>query len=362
MPTTQPRGGQILDGTIDLVADTIGTLPASKGGTGNATNALNNVLLGNGTGALQAVAGIASGHVLTWNGTTWVSQVAAGGGGPVTKQDFTDQVTAPTTPAAGTTSLFSMSRAGRGILKWKNSAGEDYAIQATLASQVMQIWTPNAVTAGDWWGNNGGAGAGTYAFPAPASTNFLASIIGGTYANVVTTVNQVLGINQTTNTVWRGNATGLGGFNFFCRFGLSTWTAGSRLFVGLATANTVISANPSASLNIAGFGIDAGDTAITFMTNDGTGVAVKTAIAGQPALATNNAYDVYMYAPPFGGSIGYRIENAATQALIAEGTITVDLPLNTVFMGLRVMASNAAVATVAAINLKVAKVYCETDV
>lgn len=76
MPTTQPRGGQILDNTVKLDTpnqDITGVLPAANGGTGNATNALNSVLLGNGTGALQTVAPGTTGNVLKSNGTTWQS-------------------------------------------------------------------------------------------------------------------------------------------------------------------------------------------------------------------------------------------------------------------------------------------------
>lgn len=50
-----------------------GTLPVANGGTGATTFTANNVLLGNGTSALQAVAPGASGNILTSNGTTWTS-------------------------------------------------------------------------------------------------------------------------------------------------------------------------------------------------------------------------------------------------------------------------------------------------
>lgn len=80
MPVTTVRGQQITDASVSLTVDVTGTLPAGNGGTGNATNALNNVLLGNGTGALQAVAPGASGNVLSSNGTTWSSTTPVGGG------------------------------------------------------------------------------------------------------------------------------------------------------------------------------------------------------------------------------------------------------------------------------------------
>jgi hypothetical protein len=50
-----------------------GTLNVANGGTGAATLAANNVLLGNGTSALQAIAPSTTGNVLTSNGTTWSS-------------------------------------------------------------------------------------------------------------------------------------------------------------------------------------------------------------------------------------------------------------------------------------------------
>ena len=49
-------------------------LPVSSGGTGTDDLTLNNVLLGNGTNALQVVAPGTSGNVLTSDGTTWESQ------------------------------------------------------------------------------------------------------------------------------------------------------------------------------------------------------------------------------------------------------------------------------------------------
>jgi hypothetical protein len=59
---------------------TAGTLAVAQGGTGAATLTANNVLLGNGTSALQAVAPGSNGNILTSNGSTWVSSAPAAGG------------------------------------------------------------------------------------------------------------------------------------------------------------------------------------------------------------------------------------------------------------------------------------------
>jgi len=62
-----------------LSNDRLGTVSVAKGGTGATTLTANNVLLGNGTSALQAVAPGSSGNVLTSNGTTWTSSAPSGG-------------------------------------------------------------------------------------------------------------------------------------------------------------------------------------------------------------------------------------------------------------------------------------------
>ena len=59
--------------TLDLT----GTVTVTNGGTGAATLTANNVLLGNGTSAVQFVAPGTIGNLLTSNGSSWVSQVTA---------------------------------------------------------------------------------------------------------------------------------------------------------------------------------------------------------------------------------------------------------------------------------------------
>lgn len=65
--------------TTGNAANVTGVVAVANGGTGATTLTANNVLLGNGTSALQAVAPGASGNVLTSNGTTWTSSAPSGG-------------------------------------------------------------------------------------------------------------------------------------------------------------------------------------------------------------------------------------------------------------------------------------------
>jgi len=62
---------------VSLTTAVTGTLPVANGGTGAVSLTANNVLLGNGTSALQAVAPGTSGNVLVSNGTTWTSSALA---------------------------------------------------------------------------------------------------------------------------------------------------------------------------------------------------------------------------------------------------------------------------------------------
>lgn len=70
-------GGPITSsGTVTLA----GTLNVANGGTGATSLTANNVILGNGTSAVQVVAPSTAGNVLTSNGTTWQSTAPAASG------------------------------------------------------------------------------------------------------------------------------------------------------------------------------------------------------------------------------------------------------------------------------------------
>lgn len=74
--TVTTSGNLTLGGTlsgVDLTTQVTGTLPVANGGTGATSLTANNVILGNGTSAVQEVAPGTTGNVLTSDGTTWTS-------------------------------------------------------------------------------------------------------------------------------------------------------------------------------------------------------------------------------------------------------------------------------------------------
>ena len=270
--------------------------------------------------------------------------------------------TEPSTPVADTLRLYAKTIAGRSMLKVLAPSGMNYQLQPAIFANTVVWWTPTGATAGFWLGAVGAA-AGTFSTANPSTTNKYTALRRGRWANVITTVNQNLRQGLTDAMFFRGSVAEQGGFFFMARGGTEVWTAGGRMFVGLSVSTTPCTADPSSLPNILGFGIDAGDTAITFMHNDASGTATKDPIAGQPSLASNQGYNFFIWCKPNDTVVYWRIENlnATGSPLIAEGSVNTDLPVNTTMMTAGFAASNAALTAATAIQIGVNKIYVETD-
>ena len=157
--TVTSTGNLTLGGTlsgVSLTSAVSGTLPVANGGTGATTFTANNVLLGNGTSAVQTVAPGTSGNVLTSNGTTWTSAAPAASGTKTIHQ-FTPRDNQPPATAFATLDT----RNSIAVLDF-DTATEEAAIfvgvipeGATLTSgiTVRITWTAATATSGDCrWG------------------------------------------------------------------------------------------------------------------------------------------------------------------------------------------------------------------
>lgn len=118
------------------VSSATGTLGVANGGTGATSLTANNVLLGNGTSAVQVVAPGTAGNVLTSNGTTWTSAAAPAAAG---------SITATATGAIST---------GAPVIV--NSDGTASAVTATVntSSVWTQLYSGSDSTANNSWNNN----------------------------------------------------------------------------------------------------------------------------------------------------------------------------------------------------------------
>lgn len=294
---------------------------------------------------------------LTWNKTT----NTLGLGGTDTGINITGITTEPSAPASGLLRVYSKSVCGRMLPKFIGPAGVDSPFQPAFFGNNITMWNPTTATAGVWLGT-AGAGAGTYATVLPTmSGNIGTGMKRARWSNVVTTANQVLGQRNTEAMYFRGNVTGVGGFFFFCRFRWETYTAGSRLFVGMHTATTVVSANPSASLNIVGFGMDAADTEISFMHNDAGGTATKVAIPGIDPAATGQAYDAYIFCRPSDNVVYYRLVNINDGTVEVDSSVNTNLPVDTTGLTAGCLASNAALTVANNTQIGLNRIYIESD-
>lgn len=107
-------------------------LGVAYGGTGSATLTANNVLLGNGTSALQVVAPGTAGNVLTSDGTTWTS-AAAGGGFPSGTVMLFGQTSAPT---GWTKDTSNYNNSGLRVVTGTASTGGSVDFTTAFASQT----------------------------------------------------------------------------------------------------------------------------------------------------------------------------------------------------------------------------------
>jgi hypothetical protein len=133
---------------VNAASITTGTLAVGQGGTGATSLTANNVILGNGTSAVQVVAPGTSGNILTSNGTTWQS-VAPAGGGVTSLNGQTGAIT--------NTSLYAI---GSYIFGRPQNI-TDYAVNSTIAGSSLYTIPIDADWNGSSWVYWGRGGSGT---------------------------------------------------------------------------------------------------------------------------------------------------------------------------------------------------------
>jgi hypothetical protein len=113
------------------VGDLSGTLPVASGGTGATTLAANNVLIGNGTSAVSAVAPGTAGNLLTSNGTTWTSAT------PLTSGTF--DAVASGTLANGSTVIINVDGTVSAVTNQTLAVGTSTAFDAVAVTGIFYI-------------------------------------------------------------------------------------------------------------------------------------------------------------------------------------------------------------------------------
>ena len=282
-------------------------------------------------------------------------------------------ISAVPTPAADTIGIFARKISGRMMPKWISPSGVDNPMQAALFGNNIAMYLPYSSTNGGT-ATLGGLGmswtaSGTVSHPTPASTApAIANQMHRTrYANIVATTNQTLGIIATAAGLpqfWRGNAAGLGGFFFSARIILElvASTTTIRLFAGLTSLATAMTAADTPTGDFCGFHHETVDGAnvINFVTRNDT-TTTKAAITGA-VLAVGQAYDLYIYCAPNGGTIFYRVDDLNAGTTLVDTSTTTTIPTATAFMGPQITMSNGtANTTVTTVALGIVRAYVESD-
>jgi len=161
------------DGLTGVVPDAnLPTISASKGGTGQTSLTANNVLLGNGTSAVQFVAPSTSGNILTSNGTTWVSST------PASSAPTTAQVLSAT---AGATALV----VGTYAILGNVTAGVARTNNVNVAGSSLYNMFYISATSGGVWDNGAGATqTGTWKYLGASFDTSFSTGAGGLYLRV----------------------------------------------------------------------------------------------------------------------------------------------------------------------------------
>jgi hypothetical protein len=214
---------------VNLATNVTGTMPVANGGTGASSLTANNVLLGNGTSALQAVAPGTSGNVLTSNGTTWASSTPAAGFSASADNTFTG------------TQTFSGTSAKLAIVL--NDAAEVATVSATAATgtinydittQSVLYYTSNASAN---WTTNFRASSGTSldtALSTGQSVTVAFLVTQGSTAYYNSAV-QVDGTTSGVTTRWLGGAPAAGNASGIDSYRYLIIKTGSATFTVLAS-------------------------------------------------------------------------------------------------------------------------------
>ena len=267
---------------------------------------------------------------------------------------------APDPPPAGKLAVYARDRAGAGWLDVQRPSGRFFPLQPHFGVNRIATWAPSTSTTVNTNGMPRTA-VGTVATPTLTTTG-LADSMRRWRVTSAATANAAAEERSAGWVCWRGNAEGLGGWNYVNRLSLTTVQATGMGFFGLygsisALATTLTLATV---LNCIGIGFQRGTHSNwQLVHNDGAGAPTLIDLgASFPVASMTNVLTLYIAAAPNGSDIGVRVVEEVSGAAV-EFTITTDMPAATQLLSPRNYMNNGATAAVVAYDC--AGVYVETD-
>jgi len=267
---------------------------------------------------------------------------------------------APSPPPAGRIALYGRNRAGTGWVDVQRPSGRHFPLQPHFGVNRVATWSPSVSTTVTTDGMPRTA-VGTVATPTLATTGLAASIRRWRVTSSAT-ANAAAEERSAGWVCWRGNADGLGGWNYVNRLSLTTLQATGMGFFGLygSVAALATTLTLATVLNCIGIGFQRGTHSNwQLVHNDGTGAPTLIDLgASFPVASLTNVLTLYIAATPNGSDIGLRVVEEVSGAA-AEFNITTDMPAATQLLSPRNYMNNGA--TAAAVAYDCAGVYLETD-
>lgn len=147
---------------------------------------------------------------------------------------------------------------------------------------------------------------------------------------------------------WIGDASGRGGFKFFCRFAVVTFLSDMQILVGLTGIASILAGEPSARNNTVCIGKDSTDTNWQLIFRD-TSSATKVDLG--LAVAAGQVLEVSFDCPPNGSTITARVERIDSPSVLANDTThTATLPANTAMLVAEIACRTTQAAACAVAN------------
>jgi hypothetical protein len=268
--------------------------------------------------------------------------------------------TDPATPAAGHMMFYSKLIAGRALPKIKGPSGVDSALQTSLFTNRVMLWSPATGTTIGSQGMTPTTGA-TLSHPTPAMTNIGLSLDRLRFATS-TTAGNASGAWAPRYSMYGGSANTPGGWFFFCRFCQgSLHTTGVQKAVGVSSVVAALGGDPSSSVNdFCGMHLNAADASWYFCVRAGTAAATRS--AALVAAAADQVFDLAMFVKPGTSEIFVRVQSIANSGVgtdLLNTSYASNVPTATTLLGPRIQVRNGALA--AAHNIEMVRLYVESD-
>jgi hypothetical protein len=193
-----------------------------------------------------------------------------------------------------------------------------------LTPRLIAMWPPN-VTPGQFGPAPTPAGAGQIQIPANPANALTANYRQGFTA---TGANAVAGLRANVLQAIVGSASPMGGFRLRWRFGIETYAAGARCWIGMFATNGFPAGNtdPSAAVNCIWLGFDDTDTNWQIMHNDNAGTCTKIDLQAAFAINATSLLELTIDLPPSGTTFDYLLRDLSNGTETSGTTAGGDLP------------------------------------